>query len=123
MASAAVSTPAPILSDSQAQTLGYAAQIAAAVLLALGAVKAVTSALLITTTTLVALLGVVEGVATAFLGLILIKIAADLRYVRAVPHVGNVHLKHALESWQDFCKALIALGVITLLSALVRYTI
>jgi len=123
MASAASSPITPLLSDSQAKTLGLAAQAAVAVLLILGGAKIVTSILLITTIPLVAVLGVVEGGATLFLALILIKIATDLRYARAMPDLGHIHLKNALASWQDFCKTLIALGVIVLLSALVRYTI
>ncbi|MCI0683445.1 MAG: hypothetical protein L0Y71_15180 [Gemmataceae bacterium] len=123
MASAAPSASAPLLSDSQAQTLRYAAQVAAAALLALGGVKLGTSILLLTTTTLLALLGLVEGAATAYLGLILVKIVTDLRYARAVPHLGNLHVKNALDSWQDFCRTLITVAVIVLLSALVRYTL
>ena len=121
MASAAPSAPTPILSDAQARTLGSAAQISAAILLALGGAKVVTSILLITSTPLLSLLGLLEGGATAFLGLILIKIAADLGYARAVPQVSHLHLKNALESWQDFCKTLIVLGIVMLLSALARY--
>ena len=121
MASVAPSAPTPILSDAQAQTLGSAAQISAAILLALGGAKVVTSILLITRTPLLSLLGLVEGAATAFLALILIKIATDLRYARAVPQAGHLHLKNALESWQDFCKTLIVLGIVVLLSALARY--
>jgi len=123
MASAAPSAPTPILSDAQAQTLGSAAQVSAAILLVLGGAKVVTSILFlfITSTPLLSLLGLVEGGATAFLGLILIKIATDLGYARAVPQQSHLHLKNALESWQDFCKTLIVLGIVMLLSALARY--
>src|SRR5688572_8112892 len=120
MASAAPPAPTPILSDSQAQSLGYAAQFSAAILLVLGGAKVITSILLITTTPLLALLGIVEGAATAFLALILVKIATDLSYARAVPQLSQVHLKNALQSWQDFCKTLIIVGVVVLVSAWAR---
>jgi hypothetical protein len=121
MASANPSVPAPTLSDAQAQTLGLAAKLAATVLLLLGGVKLVTSVLIFLSATLLALLGLVEGALTVFLGLILIKIATDLRYAREVPQLSGTHLLNALESWQDFCKTLIGLAVVAFLAWMLRF--
>ena len=82
--------------------------------------KVVTGALMITSATLAALLGIVQGLILVFLALILIKIATDLAFAREVPHLSNAHLLNALDSWQDFCKTLIALAIVIFLTALVR---
>ena len=121
MASATTSASAPTLSEAQAKSLGHAAQITAGVLLLLGAAKAVTGALTIGSATLLALLGLVESGLTILLALILIKIATDLRFAREVPQLGGIHLLNALDSWQDFCKTLIGLGVVALLAAALRF--
>ena len=121
MASATPLVPAPTLSEAQAKSLCLAAKLAAAVLLLLGGVKLVTSVLLFLSATLLALLGLVEGALTALLGLILIKIATDLRYAREIPQLSGTHLLNALDSWQDFCKTLIGLAVVAFLSAALRF--
>jgi hypothetical protein len=121
MASATPSVPAPTLSEAQAKSLGLAAKLAAAVLLLLAGVKVVTSVLVFLSATLLALLGLVEGALTALLGLILIKIATDLRYAREVPQLSGTHLLNALDSWQDFCKTLIGLAVVAFLTAALRF--
>jgi hypothetical protein len=121
MASANPSVPAPTLGEAQAKTLGIAAKLAAAVLLLLGGAKIVTSVLIFLSATLVALLGLVEGGLTVLLGLILIKIATDLRYAREVPQLSNTHLMNALDSWQDFCKTLIGLAVVAFLAWMLRF--
>ena len=120
MASATPTAPAPTLSVSLANTLSRAAQATAGVLLLLAVVKVVAGGLLITTTTLAALLGIVQGLILVFLALILIKIATDFGFARDVPHLSNAHLLNALDSWQDFCKTLIALAVFIFLTALLR---
>ena len=63
----------------------------------------------------------VEGALTALLGLILVKIATDLRYAREVPSLSGTHLLNALDSWQDFCKTLIGLAVVAFLAAALRF--
>jgi len=121
MASANPSVPAPTLGEAQAKTLGIAAKLAAAVLLLLGGAKLVTSVLIFLSATLLALLGLVEGGLTVLLGLILLKIATDLRYAREVPQLSGAHLMNALDSWQDFCKTLIGLAVIAFLASMLRF--
>lgn len=101
-------------------TLRLVVLLAAQVLLVLGGVKIVTSVLVILTTTLLALLGVVEGALTGFLALILIKIGTDLRYAREMPQLAPTHFMNALDSWRDFCKTLLAIAVVVFLTAWAR---
>jgi hypothetical protein len=120
MATANPPAPALTVSGDQAKQLGCAAQIAATALLLFGAVKAVTSMMLVTSGVLLSLLGLIEGGLSVLLALILIKIATDLRYAREVPQLAGTHLMNALDSWQDFCKTLIGLGVVAFLAAMLR---
>ena len=114
MASATTAATTPTLNEGQAKSLGRAAQLAAAVLLLLALATLATSVVMFLSTTLLSLLGLVEGALIGLLALILIKIATDLRYAREVPSLNNVHLLNAIDSWQDFCKTLIGLAVVAL---------
>ncbi|MCS7047426.1 MAG: hypothetical protein NZO58_13800 [Gemmataceae bacterium] len=118
----ATATPpaVPGLDESLAKNLRLAAVPAALVLLGLGGVKLVTSVLSFPEGVFLALLGLIEGALTVLLGLILIKIATDLRYAAEVPTLSALHFMNALESWQDFCKTLIAVAVFALVGALLR---
>jgi hypothetical protein len=120
MASANIPTTLPQNQAPRIAALRLAAQLAALLLLGLAAVKVVTSVLLICATTLVALLGVIEGVLTGFLGLILIKITIDLRYAREAPQLAGTHFLNALDSWRDVCKTLIGVAVLAFLAAWAR---
>jgi hypothetical protein len=102
-------------------TLERAAQLLGAVLVVLAVAKLVTSALGFGNAAGVAVLGVFEGLVTILLALILFKIATDLRYAREVPQFSGVHLANALGSWRDFCKTLIALGMVAFLTAALRF--
>jgi len=121
MASATPTASIPALGDAQAKSLGMAAQLTAGVLLLLAIAKVVTGVFTFLSATLIALLGVVQGILCGVLALILIKIATDLRYAREVPHLSSAHLLNALDSWQDFCKFLIGLAVVALLAAMLRF--
>ena len=121
MASATASAPIMSLSDAQLLSLRRAAQITAALLLLLAAAKVAASVLTFLSAILLALLGLVEGGLFVLLALILIKIATDLRYAREVPQLANIHLLNALDSWQDFCKFLIGVGVVVFLEAALRF--
>jgi hypothetical protein len=102
-------------------SLHLAAQVAAVVLLVLGAAKLVTSILSFLAAPWLSFLGLLEGMLTVLLALILVKIATDLRYAREAPQLTTTHLIHAMDSWRDFCKTLIAIAVLAFLGALARY--
>lgn len=123
MATVNPSADTTALGSSQAQnvaTLRLAVLTAAPILMLLGGVKLVTSVLMILSATLVSLLGLVQGAIIVLLGLILIKIATDLRFAREVPQLAGLHFTNALDSWRDFCKNLIAVAVIQFLIAWAR---
>ncbi len=107
--------------DRHLASLHLAAQVAAVVLLILGAAKLATSILSFFAGPWLAILGLFEGLLTVLLALILLKISTDLRYAREVPQLATTHLLHAMDSWRDFCKTLIAIAVLAFLTALARY--
>ena len=106
--------------DRQIAMLHRAAQIAALVLLVLGAAKLATSLLSFFAAPWLSVLGLFEGAVTVLLAMILVKIATDLRYAREVPQLATTHIINALDSWRDFCKTLIAVAVLAFLAAMMR---
>jgi hypothetical protein len=115
----------PLTPEQKQVAIGVAsnAKIVAAVLLALGGIQLVggpVAVLVFEAGMFSALLTMVQGALTAFLGLVMLACSSDLHYLGEVPRYSGNHLRNAAKNLKVFHQVQIGLALLLALVVIVR---